>query len=128
MGTDIFDDSNSGNSVSGTSALNNMLTVTAKTNAADYNWNSTDGVTLANSAHSTVVNSETRMAARQQVYEKVQTMLSTQNTAITSDVSKVADTDVSSLAVQLMTAQTIYNMSLSVGSKILPKSLADYLS
>ena len=55
-------------------------------------------------------------------------MLTTQNTAITSDISNVADTDVAALAVQLMTAETIYNMSLSVGSKILPKSLADYLS
>ena len=128
MGEDIFDNSHSGNTNSGAAALNNLLTVQAKTVSNDYNWNSTDGITLANTSHSTVVNSESKMAARQQVYEKVQTMLTTQNTSITSDVTTVADTDVAKLAVQLMTAQTIYNMSLSVGSKILPKSLADYLS
>ena len=55
-------------------------------------------------------------------------MLETQNTAIKSDVNNVSGTDIAALAVQLMTAKTIYNMSLSVGSKILPQSLADYLS
>ena len=128
FGTNIFDDSNSGNTASGTAALNDMLTVQAQTGAAQYKWLSTDGITLANNAYNTVNTAETKLAARQQVYTDVQDMLTTQNTAITSDVSTVADTDVAALAVKLMTAETIYNMSLSVGSKILPKSLADYLS
>ena len=55
-------------------------------------------------------------------------MLTTQNTAITSDVNDVSSTDVAALEVKLMEAQTIYNMSLSVGSKVLPASLSDYLS
>ena len=85
-------------------------------------------MTLSDNAHATVVKAETKLAARQQVYTQVKSMLGTQNTSITSDITDVSSTDVAALAVQLMTAQTIYNMSLSVGSKILPKSLADYLS
>ena len=129
FGADIFDDTGSGNTVtSGTAAINDMLTVVAQTESDQYAWMTSDGITLANNSYNTVNTAETKMASRQQVYEDVQSMLTTQGTAITSDISGVADTDVASLAVQLMTAETIYNMSLSVGSKILPKSLADYLS
>ena len=128
FGSDLFDDANSGNTRSGTAVLNDLLTVQSKTAAADNNWLSSDGMTLSDNAHATVVKAETKLASRQQVYTQVNSMLSTQNTSITSDITDVSSTDVAAFAVQLMTAQTIYNMSLSVGSKILPKSLADYLS
>lgn len=128
FGSDIFDDANSGNTSSGAAGLNNMLTVEAQTEASQYKWLSTDGMTLANNSYNTVSAAETKLAARQQAYTDTQTMLTTQNTAITGDVTEVSGTDVAKLAVQMMTAQTIYNMSLSVGSKILPPSLADYLS
>ena len=128
FGSDLFDDANSGNTRSGTAVLNDLLTVQSKTAAADNNWLSSDGMTLSDNAHATVVKAETKLASRQQVYTQVKSMLATQNTSITSDITDVSSTDVAALAVQLMTAQTIYNMSLSVGSKILPKSLADYLS
>jgi len=128
FGSDIFDDANSGNSNSGAAALNDMLTIQAQTAGAQYSWLSTDGITLANNSYNTVNTAETKLATRQQAYTDVQTMLTSQGTAITGDISSVADTDVAALAVQLMTAETIYNMSLSVGSKVLPKSLVDYLS
>ena len=54
-------------------------------------------------------------------------MLVTQNESITSDISDVSSTDVAQLATKLMEYQTIYSLSLSVGSKILPGTLADYL-
>jgi flagellar hook-associated protein 3 FlgL len=54
-------------------------------------------------------------------------MLTTQNEIITGDITDVSSTDVAKLAVQLMQEQTIYNMSLSLGARILPQSLADYL-
>lgn len=55
-------------------------------------------------------------------------MLTTQSETITSDINDVSGTDIAELAVKLMEAQTIYNLSLSVGGRILPSSLADYLS
>lgn len=129
FGSDIFDDTASGQTIpSGTAMLNNMLAIEAKAESSDHSWMSTDGMTLADTAHATVLTAETKMAARQQAYTDTTTMLTTQNESITSDVTDVSSTDVSKLAVQLMEAQTIYNMSLSVGSKILPPSLADYLS
>lgn len=120
--TDIFGGS------SGTATLNDLLTVAAKMNANDSKWLSSDGITLSNNAHTSMVDSEASLAARTTVYNDASTTLDTQKTLITTDITNVSATDVSALAVKLMTAQTLYNMSLSVGSKILPKSLADYLS
>ena len=128
FGTDIFDDPSSGNKASGAAMLNQMLTIHAKVEGADYNWLTADGQTIADTSHSTTLNTETKLGARQQLYDSVQTMLGNQNEVITGDITEVASTDVAKLAVQLMQNQTIYNMSLSLGARILPQSLADYLS
>ncbi len=139
-GSDIFDDANSGNQTtimsngrlcyvsSGTAMLNNMFTVCAKMEAGDNHWMTTDGITVADVSHETVVRAQSSTAARQNVYDSVAVMLDKQNEGITSDLNDVSATDVAELAVKLMAAQTIYNMSLSVGGRILPPSLADYLS
>lgn len=127
FGTDIFDDGNSGNAPSGTAMLNQMLTVHAKVVGDDHIWLDTDGVTLADEAHAQTVKAETKLGARTQLYNSVSTMLTTQNEIITGDITDTSSTDVARLAVQLMQEQTIYNMSLSLGARILPQSLADYL-
>ena len=131
FGSDIFDNVNSGNQVNGsaggTAALNDLLQVVAKMEAGDVNWLSSDGLTATDRAHVQVVEAETSAAARQNVYDSVSTMLDKQNETITEDISNCSDADVARLAIDLMTMQTIYNMSLSVGSRILPQSLADYL-
>ncbi len=128
FGTDIFDDANSGNTASGSAALNNLLAMYEKLNTGDNHWMGEQGVTIASQAHSIVINAETKMAARQNVYSEVSSMLTTQSETITSDINDVSGTDIAELAVKLMEAQTIYNLSLSVGGRILPASLADYLS
>ncbi len=111
----------------GTSNLNDVLMAAGQMDAGNSKWLSTDGITLVNNTHSTIVSAETTLAARTSVYNDASATLDNQQTIITEDITNVSGTDVAKLAVQLMTAQTMYNMSLSVGSKILPKSLADYL-
>ncbi len=127
-GTDIFDDTSSGNATSGTAMLNEMLTVHAKTVGDDHTWLTTDGQTISDQAHATTVNTETKLGARQQLYNSVKTMLGNQNELITSDTTDVSATDVAALSVKLMEYLTIYNMSLALGARILPQSLTDYLS
>lgn len=125
-GTDLFDvDSDP---ASGTAMLNQLLYSVAKIDAADYKWASSQGMTIADSAHATVLGAETKMAARRQAYDASTDMLTTQNESITSDITDVSSTDIAYLATQLMQYQTIYSLSLSVGAKILPGTLADYLS
>ena len=131
FGSDIFDNANSGNQVNGssggTAALNDLLQLVAKMEAGDVRWLSSDGLSISDSAHVQVIEAETTAAARQNVYDSVSVMLDKQNETITEDISNCSDADVAKLAIDLMTMQTIYNMSLSVGSRILPQSLADYL-
>ncbi|MBE6105149.1 MAG: flagellar hook-associated protein 3 [Anaerovibrio lipolyticus] len=125
FGSDIFDAENTPGS--GTAMLNELLYTVAKIDSADYHWAANDGLTLSDAAHSQVLGAQTTMAARQQAYSAASDMLVTQDESITSDITDVSSTDVAKLATKLMEYQTIYSLSLSVGSKILPGTLADYL-
>lgn len=125
FGADIFDCSEEHKS--GTAMINELLTIVEKVNNGDYHWASSDGVTVASSTVDTVLNAQTKMAARSQAYQATQSMLVTQNESITGNISDVASTDVAELATILMQYQTVYSLSMSVGSRILPGTLADYL-
>ncbi|ORU00594.1 Flagellar hook-associated protein FlgL [Anaerovibrio sp. JC8] len=125
FGSDIFDYGNS--PATGTAMLNDLLYTVAKIDSADYHWTANDGLTISDTAHATVLGAQTTMAARQQAYSAASDMLTTQDESITSDITDVSSTDVAKLATMLMEYQTIYSLSLSVGSKILPGTLADYL-
>ncbi len=128
FGTNIFDDANSGNTLSGTAAINDMLTVAAKVDASDVNWLISDGVTLSDESHNNVVISQDKIAARHNVYKGMSEILDDYGVSIQKDITDTSSTDVAKLAVQLMQASAIYNMSLSVGARILPPTLSDYLS
>ncbi len=132
FGSDIFDDANSGYSVpSGVASLNNVLGVYQKIYghlvSSDREWLRTDGITLADQAHSVTVEAQTKIAARAQLYENVTDMLTTQGENITKDITDVSSTDVGELAMNLMEQQTLYNLALSLGARVIPQSLADYL-
>lgn len=112
---------------SGSNAFNDLLTVVAMCERDDSRWMSSDAKTLANNSFNTVNIAQTVVAARQQVYTDCEEMLVTQSETILEDITTVHSTDVAKLAVEMMTAQTIYNLSLSVGSRVIPPTLADYL-
>ena len=124
---DIFDDENSGNDPSGVAFMNDMISVYNKINAEDVDWLNSDGITLSNAAHNAITLSQTTIGARIQLYESVGTMLDTQSTYITEDITNVSATDVAELATRLMEMTALYNMALAIGGRILPVSLADYL-
>lgn len=127
FGTDIFDDAYSGNEVSGVALLNQMLTVQKQVENAQSKWASSDGITIGKVASSTVTFAETRIGTRAQLYENVSDMLTRQSDNIIDDITNVSATDVAKLAMDLMTHQMMYNLSLSMGGRILPQTLADYL-
>ena len=127
FGSDIFDNEESGNEVSGTAMINQLLCVCSKVEGCDTAWMSSDGVTIADVAHATLVVEETRVGARQQLYQGVESMLEIQGDNITEDITNVSGADIAQLATQLMQMTTLYNLSLSIGGRILPQSLADYL-
>lgn len=125
FGADLFDYNEDYRT--GTAMLNSLLTIVAQVDDGNYRWSSSDATTLANSVVDTVLGAQTKMAARNQAYQATQSMLLTQNEAITGDISDVSSTDIAELATILMQYQTVYSLSMSVGSRILPGTLADYL-
>ena len=127
FGRDIFDNANSGNEASGTAMLNELLCVCSRVNNCDIHWMSSDGVTVADVAHSTMLVQETKVGARQQLYNQVETMLNAQADNITEDITNVSGADIAQLATKLMQQTALYNLSLSLGGRILPQSLADYI-
>ena len=127
FGRDIFDDENSGNEASGTAMLNELFCVCSRVSDCDIHWMSSDGVTVADVAHSTMLVQETKVGARQQLYNQVDRMLSAHADNITEDITNVSGADIAALATKLMQQTALYNLSLSLGGRILPQSLADYL-
>ena len=127
FGRDLFDDKNSGNDPSGTAMVNNMLTVYAKTKACDAHWLSSDGVTLADVANQVTLQAHTETGARSGLYTDMKDILTNHQENITRDITNVSGTDVAELATKMMQQQTIMSMSLSMGARILPLSLVDYL-
>ena len=124
---DIFDNEDSGNLPSGSAYLNDMLTVYNKVLSGDVEWLISDGVTLANASHNALTLSQTKIGSRIQLYENVSDMLTNQGNTITEDITNVSGVDVAELATRLMEMTSLYNMSLSIGGRILPVSLADYI-
>ena len=127
FGCDIFDNADSGNDQSGSAMLNNMITVYEKVNSNDVHWLTSDGITMSDVTHATLSIAETSLGTRLQLYTSVQDMLDNQSTIITEDMTRLSGTDVAELATKLMELTTIYNLALSLGGRILPQSLADYL-
>ena len=127
FGRDLFDDKNSGNEPSGTAMVNNMLTVHAKTKACDAHWLSSDGVSLADAANQVTLQAHTGTGSRSSLYTDMKSILTDHKENITRDITNATGTDVAELATKMMQQQTIMSMSLSMGSRILPLSLVDYL-
>ena len=127
FGRDLFDDKNSGNEPSGTAMVNSMLTVYAKTNSADPHWLSSDGISLVDAANQVTLQAHTETGARTQLYKNMTDILTDHGENITRDITNVSSTDVAELAMKMMQQQTVMSMSLSMGARILPLSLVDYL-
>ena len=120
FGTDIFGGQ-------GSSLLNDLYEIRDKMNSGDIHWLSSNGITLANNAHDYMVNKETEIGGRLSSYAMTQAIFEDNNAVITGDISTVSDSKVDEVITNLQMAETVYRLSLSVGSKILPPSLADYL-
>lgn len=127
FGFDLFDNDDSGNERSGSAYLNNILTVHGQILKEDVPWLNSDGVTLSNAAHNNMLLAQSTIGARLQLYTNVSTMLESQADVITEDITNTTGTDVAELATRLMEMTSLYNMALSLGGRILPVSLADYL-
>lgn len=120
FGSDIFGEK-------GSALMNDLLLIRDKLNAGDSHWLSETGITLANNAHNYIINKESEVGGRLASYALTQAMMEDKNAVIKGDISNASDAKVDEVITDLQMAGIVYRLSLSVGSKILPPSLADYL-
>lgn len=74
-----------------------------------------------------IITAQTAVGARQSAYTTIQARLTADSLTIESDRSANEDLDIAKATIDLQTAENVYNSLLSVGAKVLPKSLVDYL-
>lgn len=71
--------------------------------------------------------SQSRLSAKVSMYNLGQNMLKSAEVGITENISQVKDVDLGMAAINFTIAQNAYNAALSMGAKLLPLSLADFL-
>ncbi|MBU2699146.1 flagellar hook-associated protein 3 FlgL [Sporomusaceae bacterium BoRhaA] len=98
---------------------NDVLTADSATISSDLGTIDTD--------FNTITNGQTSLGARQASYTNVKTALTTDSVTIAGATSDNENVDVGKTSIYLQQAMNVYNACLSVGAKVLPVSLVDYL-
>lgn len=109
--------------------LNNLLQIKNELlkAAPDVTWLSNTGLSMVQGGHATILKAQTELGARSSSYEMMSNILLNSNTAIQEDLSANEDLDVSKAIIDFKTAENVYSTALSVGARIMPPSLADFL-
>ena len=124
-GSDLFGDNIFGGK--GTSLVDELTVIKDKIKAGDVEWLSSDGMALAGKLSDQVIEAQVETSTRQASYQMSKTMMESQNTTIKDDINTASAANIPKLITDMQMAETVYRLSLSVGSKIIPPSLADYL-
>lgn len=103
-------------------------TLPPATTTRDTSWLSKVGLYLVDSAHNYMLQSHTELGARMSMYEQAQALLEKNNVIITGDVSANEDLDIAQAMIDFKTSESVYRTALSVGAKLMPPSLADFLN
>ena len=89
---------------------------------------SNNGLAKLETIENRVVSAHTELGARMSNYEMMQNILEDNSNVITADLAGAEDLDVPRAIIDFKTAESVYRTALSVGARIMPPSLADYLS
>ncbi len=98
------------------------------TQARDTTWISKTGLYLVDSGHNHIIQADTELGARMSIYEQAQALLEKNNVTITGDVSANEDLDIAKALIDFKTSESIYRTALSIGAKLMPPTLADFLN
>lgn len=74
-----------------------------------------------------LLKAQTALGARQKVYTAMKDRLTSDNITVTKSLANNEGLDAARASIDFQSAQNVYNAALSIGAKILPQSLADYL-
>lgn len=120
-GNQVFGEANdAGNVFAVIDRLSTALT------SKDYSGVSAE-ITNIESSYDKMLNARAQVGAKVNRVELMQSRLADFKLSLTDMQSKVEDADLEQVLIQSTTAQTIYEASLSVGAKVISRSLVDFL-
>ena len=94
----------------------------------DPGWMSSVGLAYVANAHDYMLQAQTELGARSSSYTMIANMLDANNVTITDYLAVNEDLDIPKAIIDFKNSEAVYNAALSVGSKIMPKSLVDFLN
>lgn len=77
--------------------------------------------------HTGIVNAQTKLGTRSATYEMAENMLQADNVTITGNVAANEDLDLARAIIDYKNSENVYRAALSVGARIMPLSLVDFL-
>lgn len=99
----------------------------AAVSGPDVQWVSNVGLAYLDSDINMQLRSHTELGARMSSYTMAQNLLENQNFTITNDLANNEDLDVPKAIIDFKNSESVYQAALSIGSKIMPTSLVDFL-
>ncbi|SMC39834.1 flagellar hook-associated protein FlgL [Sporomusa malonica] len=109
--------------------LQHMIEIKSQleTGTPDLNVVLNTGLTNLDVDSSKLLEAQTQLGARMSSYLLAENMLEKANVVITGDVAANEDLDIPKAIIDFKTSETVYKNALSVGAKIMPASLVDFL-
>lgn len=93
----------------------------------DLNWLSNTGLANIDKSHERILLAQTQIGARMASYEMAQNIMLRDNATIAENMSANDDLDVARATIDFKNNENVYKMALSVGARIMPASLVDFL-
>lgn len=94
----------------------------------DSAWLSDTALANIDTDYNNLLKAQTDLGVRMSTYEMTQTMLEESYVTITGDIAGNEDLDIPKAIIDYKTCESVYRTALSVGAKIIPPSLVDFLS
>jgi len=94
----------------------------------DAKWLSGVATNYVQDDHSMQLKAQTKLGTRMSMYEMASNIMTNQGQIIQTDLSNNESIDMAQAITDFTTSQTVYKSALSVGAKIMSKSLVDFIS
>lgn len=94
---------------------------------ADTKWLSGVATQYVQDDHNMQLKAHTQLGTRMAMYEMTENVMQNQNLTITTDLAQNEDIDMAKAIIDFNTSKAVYESALSVGAKIMTKSLVDFL-
>ena len=86
------------------------------------------GLASVDSAQDRVIAANTKVGTRMSTYEMMQNIIGDNSNRVYEDLAKNDDLDMAKATIDMKSSELLYRASLSIGSKIMPTSLLDFLN